>query len=82
MADIAKITEEELTSIQELIQLMRRGESAVGGLEIQKSNLLREIAEVQAKLDEERTALEEKYGQIEVNLETGEYTVVDSEKEE
>ena len=81
MADIAKITEEELTSIQELIQLMRRGESAVGGLEIQKSNLLREIAEVQAKLDEERTALEEKYGQIEVNLETGEYTVVDSEKE-
>lgn len=82
MADIAKITEEELTSIQELIQLMRRGESAVGGLEIQKSNLLKEIAEVQAKLDEERNALEEKYGQIEVNLETGEYTVVDSEKEE
>lgn len=82
MADIAKITEEELTSIQELIKLMRRGESAVGGLEIQKSNLLKEIAEVQAKLDEERTALEEKYGQIEVNLETGEYTVVDSEKEE
>lgn len=82
MAENAKITQEELTSIQELVQLLRRGENAVGGLEIQKSNILKEVAEVQGQLDEKRKQLEEKYGQVEVNLETGEYTVVDSETEE
>jgi hypothetical protein len=82
MAENAKITQEELTSIQELVGMLRKGESAVGSLEIQKSNIIAEVAEVQSQLNAKRTELEEKYGQIEVNLETGEYTVVDSEKEE
>lgn len=82
MAENAKITQEELTSIQELVGMLRKGESAVGSLEIQKSNIIAEVAEVQSQLNAKRTELEEKYGHIEVNLETGEYTVVDSEKEE
>ena len=82
MAENAKITQEELTSIQELVGMLRKGESAVGSLEIQKSNIIAEVAEVQSQLNAKRTELEEKYGPIEVNLETGEYTVVDSETKE
>lgn len=82
MAENAKITQEELTSIQELVGMLRKGESAVGSLEIQKSNIIAEVAEVQSQLNAKRTELEEKYGHIEVNLETGEYTVVDSETKE
>ena len=82
MAENAKITQEELTSIQELVGMLRKGESAVGSLEIQKSNIIAEVAEVQSQLNTKRTELEEKYGHIEVNLETGEYTVVDSETKE
>jgi len=81
MAEVAKLTEEELKTVQELVSLIRRGENAVGALEVQKSSMLSEIKEIQDKLNEQRVALEEKYGQIEINLETGEYTVVDSEKE-
>jgi hypothetical protein len=81
MAEVAKLTEEELKAVQELVSLIRRGENAVGALEVQKSSMLSEIKEIQDKLNEQRVALEEKYGQIEINLETGEYTVVDSEKE-
>jgi hypothetical protein len=79
MAKTKKINESELTSLQEIVKLMTDIKTAIGSLELEKTNLLLQYEAVNKRLDESREALKESYGDINVNLSTGEYEVIKEE---
>ncbi len=72
--EIKKITEEELTRIQEGQSNMSTLISQVGALEAQKQDVLNKIPEVKNKMEELKKQLEEAYGPININVTDGTYT--------
>ena len=82
MAKAKKITEEELQSVQQALNMLNNINMEVGRLEISKSKLIAEASKAEDKLQEERTALEEKYGSVSIDLKSGEYTEIVEESEE
>ena len=79
MAKKKKINESELAALQEVVKLMTDIKTAIGGLELEKTNLLLQYEAVNKELDKTRDALKESYGDINVNLSTGEYEVIKEE---
>jgi hypothetical protein len=77
-----KITEEELEGITKNQTELRKALNDVGVLEAQKHGLLHEIATINSEIEKHKSELEEKYGSISINLETGEYTEIEKEEEE
>lgn len=73
MAKAKKIKEEELQVIREAVSNFNRAKATLGDLEYQKSQLVSQIAVLEENLKSEQVKLEESYGSITVNLETGEY---------
>lgn len=77
---MGKITEEELKKVTELREELNKVVYSLGDLAFQKANI--ELAEVQVKdkMKEVRTKevqvlseLKEKYGNVSINIETGEF---------
>jgi hypothetical protein len=79
MAKKKKINESELATLQEVVKLMTDIKTSIGGLELEKTNLLLQYEAVNKELDKSREALKESYGDINVNLSTGEYEVIKEE---
>lgn len=79
MAKKKKINESELAALQEVVKLMTDIKTAIGSLELEKTNLLLQYEAVNKELDKTRDALKESYGDINVNLSTGEYEVIKEE---
>lgn len=79
---VNKITEEELKSIKEANVKYQGLLSELGFRELQKTSLL-ELAKKQASfLDDLKKELEEKYGQVNINLEDGVYSEIEKEDAE
>ena len=76
---MSKITEQELTKIQEQQKSLNNLISQVGILEAQKHGVLHEFARVNKETEDSKKELEEKYGAISVNLEDGSYTEVETD---
>ncbi len=74
-----KITEEELKTIQEqqtnLNQILHR----VGLIEAQKHGLLHDFGKINEEVEEVKSELEKKYGQVNINVEDGTYTEIEQE---
>lgn len=79
MAKKNKINESELAALQEVVKLMTDIKTAIGSLELEKTNLVLQYEAVNKELDKTRDALKESYGDINVNLSTGEYEVIKEE---
>ncbi len=75
-----KITEEELKKVQELQGQMNQALSQVGLIEAQKHGLLHSIADLNKEVEDNKKVLEEKYGQVQINLEDGSYTEIKKEE--
>lgn len=73
MADAKKITQEELEAVRLAVSNFNRAKAALGDLEYDKSKLLKQVTELEGALQAEQKKLEDTYGSITVNLETGEY---------
>jgi hypothetical protein len=73
MADAKKITQEELEAVRLAVSNFNRAKAALGDLEFDKSKLLVQVTELEGALQVEQKKLEDTYGSITVNLETGEY---------
>ena len=73
MAKAKKIKEEELQVIREAVSGLNRAKSNLGEMEYQKSQLVSQISVLEQNLKSEQVKLEETYGSITINLETGEY---------
>jgi len=77
-----KITEEQLKQLQELVGTINNAQSQLGGIEMQKHQLLHQVTEVQAKLNEAQAELEKEYGKVSINLQDGTITKEDEESTE
>ena len=75
----AMITEEQLKLLQEQQGKLNEMLRTVGVLEIQKSNVSKEIEALSRKIDSTKKELEEVYGQININLQDGSYTDIEKE---
>jgi hypothetical protein len=70
-----KVTQEELTRIQEMNNDFNKAKSALGDLELQKHSIIKHIDEMKKIFSEHEKMLIEKYGKDSViNIQTGEVT--------
>ena len=71
-----KITQEELDNILGFQNRLYNLSTDVGILETQKHAILHELAGVNNEQEEYKKVLEDKYGQVNINLEDGTYTEI------
>jgi hypothetical protein len=76
-----KITDEQLSTIQEHQNKTNNILHQVGYLESQKHGLLHELAGVNQDIEEFKNSLEKEYGAINIDIETGTYTKIEEEEE-
>ena len=76
---MAKIKQEELEKVTSIKKELDALVSEIGVVETQKHALLHKVAEVNESLAKEKKLLEEAYGKISIDLETGEYTEITEE---
>ena len=79
--DVNKITDEELKSVQEKVNKINQAQMQVGGLEVQKNVALEQVKTLQMDLQVIQKELEEKYGQVTVNLTDGTISEIPKENE-
>jgi chaperonin cofactor prefoldin len=68
-----KLTEDELKSLQENVSKLNQVHIELGRLENQKHKILHQVNEIESMFDELQKELEEKYGKVNINIETGEF---------
>ena len=66
-----KITEEQLTGLQSLLNEINKNQLSIGQLETQKAGIIEGIGQLQVKLREIQASLEEEYGQVSINIQDG-----------
>lgn len=72
---VQRITQEELTKIQELTSEFNKSKMAIGDVEIQKQNIFNNIEVLKKEFALHEELLIEKYGEDSiVNIQTGEVT--------
>jgi hypothetical protein len=73
--DLKVLEAEELNYATETISVLDQLQMNLGGLELNKSNLLNQFLDTEAKFNEFKEAMVEKYGEnMNINLQTGELT--------
>ena len=78
---MSKISATELTALQENISKLNQVHIELGRLENQKHKILHQINEIESMFDELQKELEEKYGKVNINIENGEFTLIDENDE-
>jgi hypothetical protein len=76
---MSKITKEELELLQGISNKMNGIKIELGNNELIKSELVAAFANANKELGELRTGLNSKYGDININLQTGDYEVIEKE---
>ena len=77
----AKITDEQLKEIQETQGKVNQILNNIGFVEVQKSALKVEFSKANEAAEDVKKKLEEEYGPINIDLQTGEYTIVEQKEE-
>ena len=85
---MSKLEEKELKSLQENQGKINQVVSNIGAISIQKinlenskENLLEELKKIEGEQIEMKKELEDKYGKISVNLQSGEFEIIPEEAE-
>lgn len=79
---MSKLTEEELKELRDQESKKTAIKLDLGTLDVQRHSLLHAFAQVQDEQNKTKTALEEKYGKVNVNLDDGSYEPIAEEVEE
>ena len=77
--EVKKITEEQLKSIADKTALQNDFLRGMGILESQKLEIYGRLMESNKEMQEDKKLLEEEYGQVTIDLETGEYVPIEEE---
>tara|TARA_Y100000361_G_scaffold51862_1_gene45394 strand:- start:164 stop:481 length:318 start_codon:yes stop_codon:yes gene_type:complete len=77
-----KITAEQLATIKQQQEDITKYLKEIGFIETQKHGLLHKYAGIVQDAEEFKTKLEEQYGGINISLEDGSYTMIDTPKPE
>tara|TARA_R100000935_G_C2776572_1_gene139907 strand:+ start:379 stop:651 length:273 start_codon:yes stop_codon:yes gene_type:complete len=72
-----KIKEEELELIKEQQKALRELTQNIGVIVTQKHAMLHEVAEVNKQIEDYKQVLEADYGQVNINLLDGSYTLIE-----
>jgi flagellar motor switch protein FliM len=73
-----KVTEEQLENLQKAVNAINEAQASIGRLEMKKQFLIKETETLVANLQEQQVKLENEYGNVTVNLSTGEITDADN----
>jgi len=73
-----KITEEELSKLQEIVGRINEGQATIGGLEMQKASIIGAVKVMREDLAKMQAGLKETYGDVNINLSSGEITDADN----
>lgn len=76
---MSKITDEQLKELQDSIGLVKTLEAELGALEGRKELIKIEFVKANGALGEFQKKLADEYGNIELNIESGEYTIKEEE---
>ena len=79
---MSKLKEDELKSLQDAIAKVNNIQMQIGGLEAQKHELLHSINKASEELSVVQKELEGEYGQVSINVQTGEITSDEPSKED
>jgi len=79
---VNKIEEQELTTVKEQQGKIQQVVMDLGSLELRKAEVLGAYSEFAKELDVTKKELEEKYGQVNINLQDGSYEKIEEEKTE
>ena len=66
-----KVTDEQLTKIQDIVNGINRAQMEVGRLENTKHNIMHQIVVMQNELKQIQDELEKDYGTVNINIEDG-----------
>jgi|TARA_R100000030_G_scaffold51585_1_gene38822 vacuolar-type H+-ATPase subunit D/Vma8 len=75
-----KITDEELKRLQELVNLINRGELQIGNLESKKHGLLHQVIAVQEQMKQLQQEFQETYGNVDINITDGTINYTEDEQ--
>ena len=78
MAKAKKITKKELEVVNEQQMKMNGMLRSLGVLDVQKQNIHQEILTLNTDIEATKKELEEKYGQVNIDLSDGSYTSIES----
>jgi len=76
---MAKITKEQLDLVVSQQSELSRVLNDIGALEANKHSLLHKIADINKNIEQTKADLEKEYGSINIDLKTGEYTIIETE---
>ena len=77
---VNKIEEQELKTVKEQTGKIQQCVLDLGSLEVKKAEVMQAYSEFLKELDVTKKELEEKYGQVNINLTDGSYEEVKEEK--
>lgn len=73
-----KITAEELAKVQGLVEAMNQAQSQLGGLELQKADVLAQYDGMRETMQKLQAELREAYGNVNIDLSDGSYEETDA----
>lgn len=79
---MSKLTKEELKDLKKSVEKVNSIQIQIGGVEIQKHELLHSVDIASKELMTVQKALQEKYGDVSVDIETGKIKQNESSKED
>ncbi len=74
-----KINEEQLAKLQGLVKAINSGQLQIGRHETQKLMIANEMFAIESNLKDFQKELEEEYGTVNINIETGAITETEDE---
>ena len=73
MAKAKKITKEELEKVTKVSQEHNSIIQAIGNVELQKQDFLLKASEIRSSIEDIKKELQESYGNVNIDITTGEY---------
>jgi regulator of replication initiation timing len=71
---VKSLTSDELTTVQNYVTAINQTQMQIGGLEAQKHDLVQQMTMIRTELQKVQGELQEKYGEVSINLADGTLT--------
>ena len=65
------VTEEELSSLQNLVNALNRTQMEIGNIESRKHSMLHQVIQLQGQMQTMQKTFEETYGKVDINITDG-----------
>lgn len=72
--EVRRITQKELQEVNQYAKAINQMQMQIGGIELQKTDLMNEMAKLRVKMQEVQNALMVTYGDVTINLTDGTIT--------